>query len=57
MIEGTDLNFYGTTALFGSECIAFSASASGTPTTTIYNFCTQRIGPALCATAPSLLPG
>jgi uncharacterized repeat protein (TIGR03803 family) len=44
VIEGTDLNFYGTTAIFGSAGniggTAFSVSSSGS-LSTIYNFCTK----------------
>jgi len=52
LVEGTDLNFYGTTALFGSSGgiggTVFSVTPSGA-LTTIYNFCTQHEGSIACA--------
>jgi uncharacterized repeat protein (TIGR03803 family) len=59
VLEGTDLNFYGTTAISGSGSLsgtAFSVTASGA-LTTIYNFCSQRQVGNPCVDGGCLSPG
>ncbi len=60
VIQGTDLNFYGTTAIFGASGsiggTAFSVTPSGS-LSTIYNFCTQHLGSVACADGAEVLAG
>jgi len=60
VIEGTDLNFYGTTSIFGSTGsiggTAFSVSSSGS-LSTIYNFCTKQQNSIPCSDGGMPLAG